>query len=480
MKFEPTDESIKSHEVPGWYHDAKFGIFVHWGLFSVPAWAPYSQMDIVEKMQEEGFEAIKQSPYAEWYLNSMQFKDQPTWQHHVDTYGEDFPYDGFQPMFEDASAAMNPEQWADIFSDAGARYVIMVTKHHDGYLMWPSQFPHPDKPDFFSKRDLVGELTQSVKIKGMRMGYYYSGVFDWSFLHEPICDTYSFLQNFGQDKAYADYANRHFRELIDRYSPSILWNDIGSPPDLDNEDLIAYFYNRIEEGVINDRWRKHLVPQDPEAHAAYKKFLQEIPKEVAKEAMKPGIPPYHFDFLTPEYSSFSDIKDYKWEATRGIGRSFGYSRLETESDMLSPDELIRYLVDVVSKNGNLLLNVGPMADGTIPEMQQKPLRALGKWLDTNGEAIFNTRPWERAEGRTTDGTEVRFTQNRETLYATLLSQPEKNEVSIKEISIDPGSEIELLGGEKNLVWELENQDLTVKLPEPRPESAIWVFKIGHK
>jgi len=419
MKFEPTEASIKSHQVPDWYHDAKFGIFIHWGLYSVPGWAPYSQKDIVQMMREEGFEAIKRSPYAEWYLNSMQFKDQPTWQYHTETYGTDFSYDAFQTIFEEASSGMNPEPWADIFSAAGARYVIMVTKHHDGYLMWPSHHPNPLKPDFFSKRDLVGDLTRAVKNKGMRMGYYYSGVFDWSFLHEPICDTYSWLQNFDQDKTYAEYADSHFRELVDRYSPSILWNDIGSPPDLNNEELIAYFYNNIEDGVINDRWRKHRIPKDPEELAAYKNYLKESSKKRAGEAMKPRVPEYHCDFITPEYTSFNEIQDYKWEATRGIGRSFGYSRLETESDMLSSDDLISYLVDVVSKNGNLLLNVGPMADGTIPEMQLKPLRALGKWLTVNGEAIFETRPWKRAEGKTKEGIDVRFTRNQNSLFAVL-------------------------------------------------------------
>ena len=127
MKFQPTEESLKAHVVPEWYDDAKLGIFIHWGLFSVPAWAPYSGKNITDMVAKEGIEIIKKSPYAEWYLNSMQFKDYPTWEHHVSTYGENYPYDNFQKTFEEISSSMDPDAWADLFSKAGARYIIMVT-----------------------------------------------------------------------------------------------------------------------------------------------------------------------------------------------------------------------------------------------------------------------------------------------------------------------------------------------------------------
>ena len=136
--FEATLESLQTHEVPQWYHDAKFGIFVHWGLYSVPAFAPHQDMDVIAAQARNGFESIKSSSYAEWYLNSMKFKDYPTWQYHTKKYGEDYPYADFQKTFEQESARMDPAQWAKLFTEAGARYAVMVTKHHDGYTMWPS------------------------------------------------------------------------------------------------------------------------------------------------------------------------------------------------------------------------------------------------------------------------------------------------------------------------------------------------------
>ncbi|MCP4751392.1 MAG: alpha-L-fucosidase [Proteobacteria bacterium] len=477
MAYQPDRDSLKAHVVPEWYHDAKLGIFIHWGLFSVPAWAPYSEKDIAEMFKAEGMNAVKKSPYAEWYLNTMQFNDYPTWKHHVETWGEDFAYDGFQKIFEEQAEKMNPESWADLFAEAGAQYVVMVTKHHDGYLLWPSRHPNPLKPDFHSKRDFVGELTESVRKKGMRMGYYYSGVFDWSFLHEPIGDLYTFLQNFGQDQAYADYAGSHFRELIDRHGPSILWNDIGAPVDLDVVDLIAHYYNVVEEGVVNDRWRQHRIPGDPKEHAEYKAFLEQVGKNLGENAMTAKRPDFHWDFMTPEYATFDEAKDYKWEATRGVGKSFGHNRLETEKDMLSADELIRYFVDIVSKNGNLLLNVGPTADGTIPEMQRKPLVGLGNWLGVNGEAVFGTRPWTKAEGGTTGGIDVRYTKKGKDLYAVLLDRPKEKEVSISQLEVPANSEIRLLGYDTALDWKQRETELTVALPPNLGESSAYAIRI---
>ena len=186
MRFEPTEESLRAHVIPDWYHDAKFGIFIHWGLYSVPAFAPPGRKDITEMQAERGLDYMKVSPYAEWYLNSMKFKGYPTSEYHLKTYGQEYAYDNFQEIFERVSAKMNPADWAGLFSEAGARYVVMVTKHHDGYLLWPSEYPNPLKPDYFSKRDLVGEVTEAVRAEGLKMGFYYSGVFDWTFIDEPL------------------------------------------------------------------------------------------------------------------------------------------------------------------------------------------------------------------------------------------------------------------------------------------------------
>ncbi len=480
MAFEATRESLETHQIPDWYHDDKLGIFIHWGLFSVPAWAPRTDKDIVELFAAEGMEAIKKTPYAEWYLNSMQFKDCPTWKHHVDTYGADHSYYDFQASFETESAKMQPDTWADLFAQAGARYVVMVTKHHDGYLLWPSQHRNPVKPNLQSKRDLVGDVTHAVRARNLRMGFYYSGVFDWSIFHPPIGDAFNFLLCHQQEEPYARYADRHFRELIERYQPSILWNDIGSPPDFDTEALIADYYNTIPEGVVNDRWSKRPLPKDPAEREALKAFLLSLDPETAGSAFGSQTPDCHWDFSTPEYASYEEAKDYKWEATRGIGRSFGYCRHETDADMISSDELIRSFVDIVSKNGNLLLNVGPMADGTIPEMQQQRLRDLGAWMTVNGEAIYGSRPWTRSEGRTDDGIDVRFTSNKQSVYLCLMAPPRGSQVTVLDLTLQPGASVQLLGHNQKMDWKQESDRCVLNVPAGVKEQPVHVFRIDRK
>lgn len=477
MRFEPTEESLRAHVIPDWYHDAKFGIFIHWGLFSVPAFAPPSRQDITEMQAEQGLDYIKASPYAEWYLNSMKFKGYPTWEHHLKTYGQEYAYDNFQEIFERESAKMNPAGWARLFSEAGARYVVMVTKHHDGYLLWPSEYPNPLKPDYFSKRDLVGELTEAVRAEGLKMGFYYSGVFDWTFIDEPLGDAFSFMLNFGQGSQYSDYAKNHYLELINRYKPSILWNDIGAPYDLDVREIQAYFYNQIEDGVTNDRWLQLNIPENPEELAELKATMTSGDVDRTNAFRRLRKARFHRDFTTPEYRTYDEIRELKWETTRGIGRSFGYNRIETEEDMLSSRELIHMLVDVVSKNGNLLLNVGPMADGTIPEMQLKPLRELGKWLQSNGDAIYSTRPWVRAEGKTGDGQDIRFSTKGDSLYATVLGRPKTREVVLTGLRAREKAEISFLGHDQALDWENIEGNIKIESGFFPPETTACSFKI---
>jgi alpha-L-fucosidase len=475
--FEATLESLQTHQVPQWYQDAKFGIFVHWGLYSVPAFAPRQDLDVIAAQARNGFESIKSSSYAEWYLNSMKFKDYPTWQYHAEKYGEDYPYANFQETFEQESARMDPGQWADLFEEAGARYAVMVTKHHDGYTMWPTATKNPLRPGFFSKRDLVGEVTDAVTALGLKMGFYYSGVFDWTFIEEPIGSYLSFVKNYGQGKQYAEYAKSHFLELIDRYRPSILWNDIGAPYDLNVRELQAYFYNNVAEGVTNDRWRQLQVPRNDHELKGLGEALSRA-DEGATQAFRDLVKErFHRDFSTPEYQTYPEIQDKKWESTRGIGHSFGYNHIETSDDMLSSEELIHMLVDVVSKNGNLLLNVGPMADGTIPDMQQKPLRELGAWLKINGEAIYGTRPWIKAEGKTIEGKDIRFTVKGNSLYATILGSIHNSEVVLTSLSVQEDTRIQLLGTETTTTWEQRDGKVTVSIPSAEPEAVASTFKI---
>jgi alpha-L-fucosidase len=263
-----------------------------------------------------------------------------------------------------------------------------------------------------------------------------------------------------QESDYAEYANHHWHELIDRYEPSILWNDIAYPVAANLPELFAYYYNRIPDGLINDR------------------FTQRFEFDQASSAV---VNLDHFDFKTPEYASFEKITEPKWEATRGIGYSFGYNRNEGPENYLSVKELVHSFVDIVSKNGNLLLNVGPMADGTIPELQWERLLGLGGWLEVNGEAIFDTRPWVEAEGRTADGVSVRFTQREDRGYAILLDTPKRHQVTIQSLVADEKATVHLLGHDQALSWKQDGENLTITLPSALStdisKSAAYAFRI---
>ena len=456
MNFEPTKKSIRSHKVPDWFHDAKFGIFIHWGLYSVPAFG-VKELTFTESPTEGKEYYYKNNPYAEWYLNTLRIPGSPTQEYHNKEYGEDFSYDNFVPIFNEELKKWNPQEWAELFKSAGAKYVVLVTKHHDGFLLWPSKFPNPIKENYNASRNIVDELTNSVKNKGMKMGFYYSTSYDWSFTPESIYDITSDLINGITTTEYTEYVKHHWGELIDDYRPSILWSDIGAPPLLDLYELFADYYNRFPDGVINDRWDK-IFHEDGKVLKMRRTFF--------------------YDYTTPEYKSYNIIKKKKWESNRGIGNSYGYNKMEKEEDYLTSEELIRMLVDIVSKNGNLLLNVGPMPDGTIPEIQQEVLRGIGKWLEINGEGIYCTRPWERADGKTVDNIEIRFTQKNGILYIHLLDNPIGKQTRILGLNIQPRSIITMLGYKKQLTWEQEQEDLIISIPNNLSKSPVHVFKVN--
>jgi len=186
---------------------------------------------------------------------------------------------------------------------------------------------------------------------------------------------------------------------------------------------------------------------------------------------------FFYDYTTPEYESYNTIKKKKWESNRGIGNSYGYNSMEKEGDYLTSDELIKKLVDIVSKNGNLLLNVGPMPDGTIPKVQKEVLEGIGKWLEINGEGIYGTHPWERAEGKTLNNLEIRFTHRDEFLYIHLLNNPIGKTLKIKALKIPQNSKIKLLGYNNYLKWTHDKEDLVINIPENLTESPVYVFKV---
>ena len=427
LAYQPTIESLNRHPLPDWYSGAKLGIFIHWGLYSVPGWAPLVHPSHDFSSQDY----IINNPYAEWYYNTMRIDGSPTQKYHREKYGAGYDYYNFAPIFNSEIKKWNPDAWAEIFKAAGAKYVVLTSKHHEGFTLWPSSTPNPTLPADrqHASRDIVGELTAAVRKQGLRMGLYYSGGYDWTFVPGPIRTAPDYETVQPQSEAYGKYADAHVRELIARYKPALLWNDINYPKSGHPLELMAEYYRAVPDGVIDDRF---------------------------------GVK--HHDFTSPEYETLSKINANKWEECRGLGRSFGYNRAEGEAETIPAADLIYLLVDIVSKNGNLLLDVGPEADGTIPAVQLDRLHALGDWLRINGEAIYGTRPWRRAEGTTAENIPVRFTQKGSTLYAILLGVPKSPTVTLKSVTPKPNSKLYLVGQDAPLPWSQQGEDAKITLP----------------
>lgn len=451
-------EQLMTHESPKWFNDAKLGIFIHWGLYSVPAYATtdlsieklISEMDSEKPdpkvLAEESLKWFTNNGYAEWYLNSLRIQGSPTYEHHKKTYGLDYDYYKFSETFSEETLKWDSDEMAEIFKNAGAKYVVLTTKHHDGYTLWPSRVQNNNMSEVAVpvKRDIVGDLTKSVRAKGMRMGLYYSGGLDWTFNRTPIYNLDGFTTTLPNSYEYAGIADAHWRELIEKYKPSVLWNDITYPLEGNLEGIIADYYNLIPDGVINNRWGK-----------------------------KDGLS----DFDTPEYNKMEAIQKKKWESCRGLGYSFGYNQYEGDETTLSSTELIHLFVDIVSKNGNLLLNVGPKPDGSIPEIQLSRLRDLGDWMSVNGEGIYGTSPWERPETTTESGKEVRFTQKEGALYVFIFGSPDKKE-SIQDLTLSKGQKIDILGGSGNLKWNAKGTSTEIRFPKNGRTKYATVLKIS--
>ena len=439
--YQPTIESLDSHPLPDWYQDAKLGIFVHWGLYSVPGWAPVSHPD--QDFDSQHY--ITANPYAEWYYNTMRIQGSPTWNYHREHYGPDYDYYNFAPIFDRESSKLDAGMWAKTFADAGAKYVVLTTKHHEGFTLWPSGLKNPKLPQDrqHATRDLVGDVSTAVRAHGMKMGLYYSGGYDWTFVPGPIEKAADYKSVQPQSEAYGKYVDAHYRELMARYHPSILWNDIAYPRTGHPLEIESEFYNSTPDGVVDDRF-----------------------------SIK------HADFVSPEYQTLHAISPKKWEECRGLGQSFGYNRAEGEAETIAPDKLIYLLADIVSKNGNLLLDVGPEADGTIPPVQMERLQALGAWLHQNGAAIYGTRPWTRAEGKTDQGIDIRFTTKGQDVYAILLGKPKTGSINLDELRLKPGSTVTLLGVKTPLHWQQQGKSVTVSLPVTLPGDYAYVLRVN--
>lgn len=462
-KYKPEWPSLDQRPTPQWFIDGKFGIFIHWGVYSVPSWgAPKS--------------------YSEWYWNFMADRkpENPWWQFHKRVYGEQFEYFDFAPLFK--AELFDADQWAEILHRSGAKYVIPTSKHHDGFCIWPSSdadrtWGRPwNSMNIGPKRDLLGELTEAVRKKGdMRTGFYYS-LYEW---YNPL-----WLKD--RQRYIDEHMHPQFKDVVTRYRPSIIFAD--GEWDLASEqwkspELLAWLVNDSpcrEEVVINDRWGKDCRLT-------------------------------HGGYYTTEYGTGLKDASHPWEENRGMGYSFGYNRAESLEDYKSARELVLILCDLVSRGGNLNLDIGPAADGTIPVIMQERLLAIGQWLKVNGDAIYGTRhagrdcqwtagqrPKQTYEGHNQekyslmdmvgqsprDGMAVKqafFTKKPDALYAITPGWPGKQLV-LRNIEVSNSSVVTLLGFEGRLNHRVEGNDLAIDVPELAAEalpcSYAYSFKIS--
>lgn len=436
----PLLATLNARPVPDWYEDAKFGIFIHWGAFAIPGFAPRVGT-IGEVFAQDYDRAVAMAPYTEWYWNAIKVPGTPSSAFHKDNFG-DAPYTDFKQSFEQGLTHWDPAAWAETFRDAGARYVVLVTKHHDGLCLWPSGIANRHQRNWYTRRDIVGELADAVRAAGLRFGVYYSGGIDWTFNRRAMRTLGDFLASTpGGD--YPAYATAQVRELIERYQPSVLWNDIAWPTRAASlYQLFADYYRAVPDGVVNDRWAAASLQRGLLRIPLVRRYVDRKIKaaiarsgdELAKGIIPPPVP--HSDFRTPEYAAFTEIQIKKWEATRGMSHSFGFNRHDTEADYASPDTLIHEFIDAVARNGNLLLNVGPRAtDAAIPDEQQNRLKRFGAWLRANGDAIYATRPWSRSDGETDGGIPVRFTAAPGRLNLIFKGPIPSGQVVVKELRV---------------------------------------------
>jgi len=351
-RFEPNWGSLDARPSPGWYTDAKFGIFIHWGLYSVPSYAP---------LHSKG-----ETMYAEWYWNSLtRGKTGPpngpgssTWKFHQRTYGANFEYKDFAPMFQ--CELYDPDHWADIFARSGAKYVALTSKHHEGFTLWRNAQANQawgrpwNAVDAGPKRDIALDLMEAGRRKNLRMGIYYS-LYEW---YNPLW--------LADRKRYAiEHMHPQFKDAVTHLKPSIIFSDGEWEMNSDewrSPELLAWLFNESpvrEEVAIDDRWGKDTRHK-------------------------------HGGYYTTEYTSGMQQAAHPWEESRGMGYSYGYNRNEKIDDYHTGRELIMMLVDIVSRGGNLLLDIGPTADGQIPPIMEERLLQIGEFLGPNAEAIYGT------------------------------------------------------------------------------------------
>lgn len=473
-----TWESLDARPVPEWYDDAKLGLLITWGPYAVPAWAPASG-DFADLVAENGLDhALAHDPRAEWYENSMQLSASPTHEHHRSAWGRLTRYESFGRSFRQGLKEWDAEPWAETAAACGARYVVFSAKHHDGFLLWPSRRRNPRRRGWQTTHDVVGDLAAAVRRRGMKFGLYYSAGLDWTFGGLPIRNLKDLVDAVPRGSAYASYVDAHMRELISRYQPSILWNDVCSPAEQDLLSLFSSYFDEVPDGVVNDRFGQ-AEPGGPAN--IFRRALEAVRSLFPSRAVSPrgavSPEPRHMGFRTIEEGPLPEDEEGKWEKVRAVGHSIGCNIAEGDESLLTVPRLVHLLVDVVARGGNLLLGVGPGADGALLPPVVERLHGLGDWLKRNGEAIYRTRPWEIAEAVTDDGIEVRYMRKGMTLYAILLGTPAGRAFLLPSLRLAQHASLRVLGSLGYAAWFQEGRDIHVRLSEPLRESPAHVISM---
>lgn len=473
-RYEPDWESLLKYEIPEWYKDAKFGIFIHWGPTTVPAFGSAEWYGF--NMWNEGEVDALGNPSSE---SSSAYK------YHVENFGkpEKFGYTKFIPMFK--AEKFNAKEWVDLFEEAGARYVVPVGEHCDGFAMYKSSITRWNSVDMGPKRDIVGEIFKEARSRGMKVGVssHYAYGWHWWTYKDKYETTDPELQDFywKPHKRWEPASEEYIQHWLDRstdmmtqYKPDLFWFDLGICEPAYEEarkKLIASYYN---QGLENEQ----------EVVLNYKNIKwRPVPDGAA--------------VLDVESGKLDRIREEAWQTDMSLGGwRWGYTN---DYQMREAGAYINDLIDIVSKNGCLLLNVAPNKHGIIPDDQQAILKEIGGWLKVNGEAIYSTRPFEvfgqgptnakmvlhgnmKDKGYT--GEDIRYTRKGNTVYAFLLKWPgEKRSVSLyalgSELRIinDNIVDVTLLGSDLDINWIQTGQALVLDLPGTNPVSNAACFKI---
>jgi alpha-L-fucosidase len=444
QEYSPSWESLDKRPVPGWFEDSKFGIFIHWGVYSVPSWGPTGDsIGVYDK-------------YSEWYWNKLVNTGSRVNKHftqfHLNTYGPNFKYQDFAPMFK--AELFEPEKWATLFRESGAKYVVLTSKHHEGFTLWPSaQSWNWNSVDIGPHRDLCGDLTDAVKRAGLRMGFYYS-LYEW---YNPV---------YRND--LPTYVDEHMipqmKDLVNSYTPDILWTDgewDKPSKEWKSEEFLAWLYNESPVKtniVVNDRWGSETRSKHGGIYTTEYGLIGE------KEGIDSSVP-------------------HPWEECRGIGTSFGFNRTEGLSDYSTAEQLIKILVSTVSAGGNLLLDIGPDADGTIPVIMQQRLMEMGDWLKINGEAIYGTRAYIRTKQDEATNPETNktifFTKKNKDLYVICTEWPSQP-IVLENVKPAGSVSAAFLGSEKPVRIKGSRNSITITPPVLNPDDhqLAYVFKVS--